>query len=122
MKEILFRGKRIDNNEWIEGFYLFTKENIAPIIVDINDYAYVIASKTLGQFTGLTDQNGIKIFEGDILCCIDGKNYPVIFEQRKGAAFFGVAVEPDETWSFDDKIVYNVVGNIYDNPELLKEE
>lgn len=59
MREILFRGKRIDNGEWVYG-YLQQEDKIN---------LYYVKKETIGQFTGLLDKNGNKIFEGDILLC-----------------------------------------------------
>ena len=73
-REILFRGKRIDNGEWVYGQYAYllnarTKdgEPIKHMIVDGTPFGKTVDPSTVGQYTGLTDKNGKKVFEGDIL-------------------------------------------------------
>lgn len=146
MREILFRGKRIDKGEWTEG-YLFKQWNRTFLLWgmtgDTPNMTEVIP-ETVGQFTGLTDKNGKKIFEGDICkvtyldrrCNSNGKHYlaenemieKVVF--KNGAFCFKVIIEDIAMYrpiGFDiyekQKIKYvEVIGNIYDNPELLEVE
>lgn len=128
MREILFRGKRIDNGEWVKGFYVCVLDThyIMTGKFDsltngiINSEAYKVDPDTIGQFTGLTDENGVKIFEGDIVRYGD-TIHRVVFEQRNGTAYFGLVYAACETLPFghyQDIKQIEVIGNIYDNPEL----
>lgn len=142
-REILFRGKRVDNGEWIDGF--FAKSGDKTFILIDNDIAvgYVamkeVIAETVGQFTGLTDKNGTKIFEGDIVCtrysdgeiCCSGDVqfcYGVYgaewIEQKKNKGMVGGWGQLHNLRRFDDDIINNieVIGNIYDNPELLEKK
>ena len=124
MREILFRGKRKDNGEWVEGFYHYTNY-INPTtreVVETGHYilpvagqdAYCVIPETVGQYTGLTDMNGKKIFEGDIV-------YNGVF--RTSVEFCNGRFAPfngEHNIFFADECV--VIGNIHDNPELLKEK
>lgn len=126
MREILFRGKRTDTKEWIEGIAFPHDNNKVTMLsqhpMDGSLVGKEVDPETVGQFTGLTDKNGTKIFEGDIVRYNDTM-HKVIFCTINGCAFFGITM-PDrgEIWNFDGITCANrmeVIGNIYDNPELL---
>ena len=125
MREILFRGKRVDNKEWAFGDLLHLP-NGDVVILSNKGYVKIIP-ETVGQYTGLTDPNGKKIFEGDIVkscCCLDdGKTMAVKFDTlRRGwfpfACGDGCGCCEVDTYSPE---YIEVIGNIYDNPELLGE-
>ena len=117
-REILFRGKRIDNGEWVEGMYLYIKGHTYPSIFDMEGFSHIIITKTLGQFTGVLDKNDKKIFEGDIVK-YENKIYEIKYLE-KYARF-----APSNESTVFMVCAFNhleVVGNIYDNPELLKDD
>lgn len=120
MREYLFRGKMIANGNWSEGTLLVTKQGCC-ITPDATVYV-AVDPETVGQYTGLTDKNGTKIFEGDIVKYGDTV-HNVVFEQRNGTAYFGLVYSTLETLSlgyYQDLKQIEVIGNIYDNPKLLK--
>ena len=135
MREILFRGKRIDNGEWVEGYFvnlwLIHYQKHQPIITDNNAVSYNVAPSTVGQYTGLTDKNDKKIFEGDIVDASNewwnaagpaGHNSPVILVEWENDL---CGFEPFANYDCDCGVYINaknceVLGNIHDNPELLK--
>ena len=124
-REIKFRGKRIDNGEWVFGYY--TKEwyadgvggsSIRYYIYDFNTQKqFKVIPETVGQFTGLRDKNDKEIYEGDIIVGEPEIKMIVEWDERVGC-FCGIApkmmVRINGT-SFHKK---EIVGNIYDNPEL----
>lgn len=133
MREILFKAKRIDNGEWVEGYYLRDQYHRGgkDIIFYRKDsdlftvYTNIIDPETLCQFTGLCDKNGNKIWGNDII------QYGAVAATVKfgeyGNGNLGFYVDfPEETnyrkdFSYWAKKVV-VVGNVSDNPELLQEE
>lgn len=148
MREILFRGKQIDNGEWMYGIPINT--HIGTFIVFeenphfCHQYGYMeidglckVVSETVGQYTGLTDENGTKIFEGDIVK-FDKYIYQIIYEcgsfalyDEQGEMFSKIGGENDHCfplmnlyllfcWEEDCAYDMEIIGNIYDNQELLK--
>lgn len=128
MREIIFRGKRLDNREWYYGSYLFLhissvdwtgakrgKPEDVHYIVNDQDINYAVYPSTIGQYTGLEDKNGKRIFEGDILSFRAGRTHVVRFED-------GAFILEDSAIPIPFAIKSEIIGNIHDNPELLKAE
>ena len=127
MREILFRGKRVDSGEWVYGYFdVFRYHEDAPPIYLIHTNGWTnsveIEPGTVGQYTGMTDKNGKKIFEGDIIKCnvfgamvtVKHRKYLVAFENGTyvGQLSIGehkISTYMHETWG------RNVVGNKWDN-------
>lgn len=115
----LFKAKRIDNGEWVIGLLTKMWGQLHIINPDDENTAYPIDESTLCQCTGLTDKNRTKIFEGNIINSNWGK-FVIIYNTH-----FGGFVAADDGrgwgWEFLDEISeIEVIGNIHDNPELLK--
>ena len=127
MREILFRGKQeYKNKEWAFGSlhseYGETDKNgqrkIDYRILGMRGECDYVLSETVGQFTGLTDKNGKKIFEGDILKFGDCGIYPVWWDAdffTFGSCWFS---DFDPLYKYDRNKI-EVIGNIHDNPELI---
>ena len=134
MREILFRGKDIDTGKWAHGgysIYPHTRFPARPTIYEVDHgcwHPVEIVPETLGQYTGMKDRNGKKIFEGDIVdCWSEGVNAKGTVQQRKDGMWIIYpswqklimwSLCPDEHCNTTVKII----GNIHDNPELLKEK
>lgn len=146
MREILFRGKRTDNGEWVEeknilitddgrafivqgGSEITVRRVRASSIYEFTSFSFEVVPETVGQYTGLTDKNGKKIFEGDILK--DIKINELYFVECYTTAFgFDVRCSGDDEYitffdvglnDSDTQVIgATIIGNIHDNPELLE--
>ena len=122
MREILFRGKRFDNDKWIEGCFVKGYSGITWIFRDeFSDRSAIMPAvipETIGQFTGLTDKNGKRIFEGDIV------QFPKLYGSGNGFIKyrFGEFKAFAQNLAYTIQENFEVIGNIHDNPELLKGE
>ena len=137
MKERHYRGKCEDTGVWVYGYYCpccFGYFPCSPAIIDREEMERgcwrpeMVIPETVGQYTGLTDKNGTKIFEGDILKhhrSLWGKDISdigVVFWNARTCMFLRTSSRNSETpqiWQ-ETAEQYEVIGNIHDNPELLK--
>ena len=121
MREILFRGKTVCDGDWIYGGITWNPSKKKVFIHTEWDEGEVIP-ETVGQYTGLQDKNGTKIFEGDIVhwkkvpyfVRWDSKKAEFVFANDMEADYFVVGFNEHTTMKF-----CKVVGNIHDKPELL---
>lgn len=136
MREILYRAKAINrdsgyhrtnykNGDFVYGLvtrlYDERFENLPAVMTDTYGISGIeVDHSTIGQYTGLTDKNGTRIFEGDIVKYGDTA-HKVVFENRNGTAYFGLVYSGIETLPFghyQDFEQIEVIGNIFENPEL----
>ena len=143
MREILFRGKRCDNGEWVQGYYIRAEHHwhnhgIHKDWITLGASAnggwfalhnkYAVKSETVGQFTGLTDKNGKKVFENDIIVICyetDGEEFSETKKVRyneKECCWYPMRWEEccEHCDHYTEVKSIEVIGNIHDNPELLE--
>ena len=142
MREILFRGKRKATGTWIEGYYsVDTFKTLAYIQQSGECVAYSVEPSTVGQYTGLTDKNDKKVFEWDIIsahldddfpedetrfvvvwheCGFYGLSTSEIYGADGESSYFENSLYDSDVLNEDFVKQFEVIGNICDNPELLK--
>ena len=130
-REILFRGKRVDDGQWVYGCYYELDMGKVMISTCIKREAYEVQHETVGQFTGLTDKNGKKIFEGDIVRRFNSKEQEVMCYAVKwntDCCMFVLMCEYTYLGEYDsDFTVFygedlEVVGNVHDNLDFMKDD
>lgn len=147
-REILFRGKQIDSGEWVEGYYVpmgeyhYILTGRLELVPYLGFEHFLVNPETIGRFSGLTDRNGVKIFEGDIIRWHDNAELSVSgqiaevcygeyidadshFDDVYSLGFYFKLFDEDKTcatinWLNECKNDFDIIGNIYDNPELLE--
>lgn len=134
MREILFRGKCVGAKEWVYG-YFFAKPILEKYFIELGNEMWQVDPDTVGEYTGLQDKNGKKIFEGDIVKIDDDSTYK--FEVKFGKCsrtkfqdeghigiYFDCInvkyIRNDPLFWATRKHGIKIIGNIHDNPELLE--
>lgn len=134
-ERFLFRGKRKDNGKWVEGNLLYTRTTTFGVVTEICtlEMSYQVIPETVGQCTGLEDKNGKLIFEGDIVESRasenkeDYKRWVVQFTD--GSFCFEREIPRKRKYKYEQNLLgidnielygLTVIGNVYDNPELLE--
>ena len=126
MREILFRGKRTDCEAWVEGDLIqaFRGNQISACGIMPHTptaYCWKVEPETIGQYTGLTDKNGVRIFEGDIIQSLESSVTGLVQWFPEHSAFMVWCKSANEVgFLYECADIIKVIGNIHDNPELLE--
>ena len=128
MREILFRGKCKTDNEWLYGFPYVTRKNAVKINWYCSEFGSMrtdeVDPETVGQYTGLTDKNCKKIFEGDLIRSTEtGETAIVQWFSEHSAFMIWCKTSNQVGFLYEcEKSIIEVIGNIHDNPELAGDE
>ena len=141
MREVLFRGKRTDNGEWVKCSETYIRDGDGIWLSDENLNVVTVLPETVGQYTGLTDKNGVRIFEGDIVratieraerCqspriengvigydCI-GMIGLILYKDKNGENVWSDFFNELSLSGLIEDYYFEIIGNIHDNPDILK--
>lgn len=127
MREILFRGKRVDNGTWAYGDLLHCDGEMEIDSESLGENGGYIIPETVGQYTGLRDKNGVRIFEGDVIRIEFQQDFYVgkIYWADDFLGWVvkfldGTTPETMELINFYNTKYVEVIGNIHDNPEMIE--
>ena len=118
MREILFRGKQRNNGEWFYGDLIHLNHCVS---IRSKDCARSVVPETVGQYTGLTDKNGMRIFEGDLIRSTETGETAIVHWFSEHSAFMIWCKTSNQVGFLYEceKSIIEVIGNIHDNPELI---
>ena len=135
IERYLFRGKRVDNGEWVYGYYVFHPKRKGSFGQTVTEYdsdrhlisshrngeIYEIDPSTVSSCTGLRDKNGKFIFEGDIVRFEDWK-YRIFYNLRSGFMIerMSLPIHVCPLGEYLTELFFEIIGNVHDNPELLE--